>query len=382
MKKQSKNLIIIVILLLTLSGFYKVNSLNYQKHNDIKNSFIEHPENLPKKEVAVNTSFWFKSIKADFYRLQAIQYVWSNAIWSEYKKYLFSMIDTITELNPYFEHPYVLWQLLIPSYNKRYEDLSQVEQDKNIEQWIEIWLKWIKNFCDTNKIELIKNEDNLMKIWSEEKYKNACKGYDIPNYLAYIYFYYKNKPAEASQYYKIASTIENWLSWSKVMAAIMAWKWWNREKSYFMFLNIAKSIESEDEVCNLFSSNLEKVWIEVFNNKSVELNWTILKNIWNTRDEIFWKFNEENEEELLSDTTCWNYLNKAIRELNLEYIENADEKYLNEKWTHSKNAKELFDKWYIDYIPLDYQQYDDYSIIYEYNSETWFYDYILWDYDE
>jgi hypothetical protein len=57
MKKQSKNLIIIVILLLTLSGFYKVNSLNYQKHNDIKNSFIEHPENLPKKEVAVNTSF-------------------------------------------------------------------------------------------------------------------------------------------------------------------------------------------------------------------------------------------------------------------------------------------------------------------------------------
>jgi hypothetical protein len=166
------------------------------------------------------------------------------------------------------------------------------------------------------------------------------------------------------------------------MAAIMAWKWWNREKSYFMFLNIAKSIESEDEVCNLFSSNLEKVWIEVFNNKSVELNWTILKNIWNTRDEIFWKFNEENEEELLSDTTCWNYLNKAIRELNLEYIENADEKYLNEKWTHSKNAKELFDKWYIDYIPLDYQQYDDYSIIYEYNSETWFYDYILWDYDE
>jgi len=382
MKKQSKNLIIIIILIISLSGFYKINSLNYQKHNDIKNSFIKHPENLPRKEVAVNTSFWFKSIKADFYRLEAIQYIWSNAIWSEYKKYLFSIIDIITELNPYFEHPYILWQLLIPSYNKRYENLSKTEQDKNIEQWVKIWLKWIKNFCDPKKIELIKNEDDLRKIWTEEKYKNPCSNYDIPNYLAYIYFYYKNEPAEASQYYKIASAVENWLSWSKIMAAIMAWKWWNRKKSYFMFLNIAKSIKSDNKVCNIFSNNLEKVWIEIFNNKSVKLNSSVLKNISNTRDKIFWKFNKDNEKKVLSDTNCWNYLNKAIRELNLKYIEDADKKYLNDKWIHSKNAKELFDKWYINYIPLDYQQYDDYSIIYEYNSKTWNYDYVMWNYDD
>ncbi len=383
MRKQSKTFIIIIIFIITLSSFYKINKLNYIKKNEIKNSFIKHPENLPTKETAVNTSFWFKNIKADYYWLEAIQYIWSNAIGSEYKKYLYSMIDIITELDPYFEHPYIIWELLIPSYNQRYEDLPKSEQDLNIEQWIKLWLKWIKNFCNKKKISLIKNQDNLNKIWTEKKYLDPCKTYEIPDYLAYIYFYYKNQPAKASEYYKIASAVKTWwLDWSKIMAAIMAWKWWNREKSYFMFLNIAKSIKSTDKVCQSFSKNLEQVWIEIFKKKNIPLNWEILKNIWYSRDKLFWKFSEDNEKELLSDTSCWNYLNKSIRELNLEYIEKADKKYFQKYWKHSKNAKELYQKWFIDYIPLDYQQYDDYSIIYEFNPETWFYDYVMWNYDD
>ena len=382
MKKVIKILIIIITLTIILSGFYYINSLNYIKNKEIKASFIEHPENLPTKETAVNTAFGFKNIKADFYWLEAIQYIWSNAVWSEYKKYLFSMIDIITELNPYFEHPYTIWELLIPSYNKRYENLSDKEQEKYVEQWEKLGLKWIKNFCDPKKIELIKEENNLIKIWSEEKYKNPCKSYDIPNYLAYIYFYYKNQPIEASNYYKISSTIDNWLDWSKIMAAIMAWKWWNREKSYFMFLNIAKTTNNESKICKSFSNELEKLGTELFIKKSITLNWVTLKNIADTRDQLFWTFNQEQEEKLLADTECWNYLNKAIRELNIKYIEDADKLYYEENWKHSKNAKELFDKWFINYIPKDYQQYDDYSIIYEYNPETWFYDYVLWNYDD
>jgi len=56
MKKSSKNLIIIILLLITISCFYNINELNYKKHNEIKISFVKHPENLPTKEVAVNTS--------------------------------------------------------------------------------------------------------------------------------------------------------------------------------------------------------------------------------------------------------------------------------------------------------------------------------------
>jgi len=50
---------IILLILLTLSSisFYKINELNYKKAITIKRNIIEHPESLPTKEVAKNTSF-------------------------------------------------------------------------------------------------------------------------------------------------------------------------------------------------------------------------------------------------------------------------------------------------------------------------------------
>ncbi len=381
MKKINKRLLIISLLILTITSFYYINTQNYNIHSEIKINIVEHPEYLPTKEVAINSSFWFKNLKADIYWLETIQYIWSNALSSEYKKYLFSIIDLVTELNPYFEHPYSIGQLLLPSYNERYEDLSKNEQNKNTDQAITLWLKWIKNFCDSEKIELIKNENNLQKIWTEEKYKNPCSEFKIPYYLAYIYYQYKKDPATAAIYYKVTSAIEDWVSWSKVMAAIMSGKWWDREKAYFMFLNIAKFVETEDKACLQFSWNLEQVWVEVFINNRVNLNWEMIKNIWEIRKNIFWEFSETPEDIAMSDTKCSNYLNKATRELNLEYIERANKKYENENWFPSEDAKELFNKWYIDYLPVDFQQYDDYWIIYKYSKETWNYDYSMWNYN-
>ena len=382
MKKINKRLITISLLILVLIGFYKINSLNYTKHIQIKQSFIDHPENLPTKQTAINSSFGFKNLRADIYWLEAIQYIWWNAIWSEYKKYLFTMIDLITELNPYFEHPYTIGQLLLPSYNERYETLSKEEQQKNIDEAITLWLKGVDNFCDSTKIKLIKNEDELQKIWTDEKYKNPCSEYNIPYYLAYVYYYYKKDPENASQYYKIASAIDWSLSGSKVMAAIMSWKWWNREKSYFMFLNIAKFIEKEDVLCLAFASDLESAWAQVFINKVIPLNWEIIKNIEAARQKVLWEFNEEVEEKILSDSQCSNYVNKAVRELNIAYIEIANKKYEAEKWEPSYDAKQLFNEWFLEYLPIDFQQYEDYWIIYEYNDEIWNYDYSMWSYYE
>lgn len=382
MKKIFKNIIIILLLILSLIWFYITNYLNYIKHLEIKNSFIKHPENLPTKKVALNTSFWFKNFKADIYRLQTIQYIWGNAISSEYKKYLYIMLDLITELNPYFEHPYIIWQLLLPSYNERYENLSKEEQEINIEQWIKLWLKWINNFCDTKKIELIKNEINLEKLWENEKYKNPCKNYKIANYLAYIYYYYKHDPNNAALYYKVASTVENSNEGTKIMAAIMSWKWWNREKSYFMFLNIAKYLKTDDKICLELAWNLEELWNRIFIEKNAYLNWKVLNNIENLRTKSFWEFNPEDETKILSDSNCQNYVNKAIRELNLKYIEDADKKFYNVKWYNSVSAKELYDEWFINYLPVDFQQYEDYWIIYYYNNDINNYDYKMWKYSE
>ncbi|MFC1798009.1 hypothetical protein ACFLY2_02490 [Patescibacteria group bacterium] len=48
------------------------------------------------------------------------------------------MIDLITELNPYFEHPYSIGQLLLPSYNERYEDLPEEEQNRNTNEAVKL----------------------------------------------------------------------------------------------------------------------------------------------------------------------------------------------------------------------------------------------------
>jgi hypothetical protein len=70
-----KKMGVIIILLIILSGFYKINELNYTNHLKIKKNIVNHPENLPTKETAENTSFGFKNLRADFYWLQVIQYI-------------------------------------------------------------------------------------------------------------------------------------------------------------------------------------------------------------------------------------------------------------------------------------------------------------------
>lgn len=371
-----KKIGIILLLWLALFSFWKINNLNYIKHNQIKINLVQHPEWLPTKEFAKKTSFGFQNLKADIYWLETIQYIGWNAIHSEYKKYLFTILDLITELNPYFEHPYKIGLLLLPDYNERYEDLTDKQQNEYLNQTEKIWLKWIANFCDPEKIELIKNEANLVKIWTDEKYKNPCKSFDIPYYLAFVYYFNLNNPLEASNYYKIASAQSDSLEGAKIMAAIMQWKWGNREKSFFMFTNMAKSQDTtEEQICATYVSELEQVWALVFD-KKIKLDWKLLKQINTTRDQSIWKYDEDQEKPLLSETECSNYVRKATRELNLYYIEQANIKYKeNNDWKSAINAKILYNKWYIDYLPIDYQQYEDYGVIYEYNEDTWNFDY-------
>lgn len=379
-----KKISIIILLILSLVGFYKINEQNYLKHIEIKQNIVNHPEYLPTKQTAKNTAFWFKNFRADLYRLQTVQYIWSNAISSNYKKFLYIIIDLITDLNPYFEHPYIVWALLLPDYNQRYENLTTDEQENYINQWEKLLLKWIDNFCDLKKIELIKNENDLIKIWSKDvssPYKNPCKTYNIPYYLAYLYYYYKNDPINASIYYKISSANDDSLEWMKIMAAIMQWKWWNREKSYFMLLNLANFIDKTDKACNIFSKELENIWAWIFIQKSIALDENIIKNVEKARMKVFWNLDTTNEEEILSNTKCINYVNKAIRELNLAYIEKANNEFKKDhKWNPALNAKWLFEDWYIKFLPTDFQQYDDYWIIYEYNKNTKNYDYKMWTY--
>jgi hypothetical protein len=115
--------------------------VNYPIHRDLKAKVINHPEFIPNTTTAKISSSGQENMVADFYWLSAIQYIGSNAISSEYKKYLYVMINLITDLNPYFTYPYRIGLLLLPSYNERYEHLSKDLIKQNTDQAIALGIK-------------------------------------------------------------------------------------------------------------------------------------------------------------------------------------------------------------------------------------------------
>jgi hypothetical protein len=145
-----------------------------------------------------------------------------------------------------------------------------------------------------------------------------------------------------------------------------------------MFLSLAQNANSQDESCAILSSRLEEIYNEIKLN-NIPLAWNFIRDIEIFSTQILPKFSEENEDRLLDDTQCTNFLAKAIREINLMYLEDADARYV---WDHpgefsAITPQRLLESWYINFAPTDYQQYqwDGYGIIYEYNDEIWRFDY-------
>lgn len=77
------------------------------------------------------------------------------------------------------------------------------------------------------------------------------------------------------------------------------------------------------------------------------------------------------------DNFCSTYLNKAVRELNLSYIEQADARYFKDKKEHALLPSVLLQNRYIDYDPIDFQQdpKNKQGIEYFYSTETKNWDY-------
>ncbi len=198
-----------VIVLLGLSGwaFFSVGTgLNYNTHKEIRSSIIAHPEFIPTAKTVRMSSSGFEAIVSDFYWLGSIQYIGSNAISAEYKKYLASMLELVTDLSPHFTYPYEIGLLLIPDVNERYENLSKAEVQRHIEEAVKLGEKGIKNTCDPIKIEAIKKEFDLQKLFANEALANPCEDPMIPYYLAYVAYWSEHNPQKASEWYRITGT--------------------------------------------------------------------------------------------------------------------------------------------------------------------------------
>lgn len=369
-----------LLTVVSLVVFVYSSEINYKQHVDIKRTFVNHPEFIPTPETVGISAGGFQNIIADSYWLSAIQYIGSNALGSEYKVYLSAMLSLITDLNPHFTFPYQIGELLLPSYNERYEKLSTTEVEKNTNQAIALGLKWIKNNCDPVKVEKAKNEYDLKKLWTDESYKNSCSDPMIPYYLAYIYYWNLHDGAKSSEYYRIASTNTNAPTGARTMAAIMQGKSGDREKAIIMLLSLAESIEGEKTtLCKALSKELGTSLLGAFSTKAT-LTGNGLKMIESARKGVVQKLQEEwidptNGQNV--DNFCSSYLNKAVREMNLSYLEQADTKYFQAKKEHATNPATLLEAKFIDYIPVDFQRdiKTKQGIEYFYSTETKNWDY-------
>lgn len=373
-------LFIFLLIIGSLGVFVYSSGVNYEQHREIKRSLVNHPEFIPTSEMVGLSAGGFQNIIADSYWLSAIQYIGSNAIGSEYKAYLYAMLNLITDLNPHFTFPYQIGELLLPSYNERYEQLSEAEIQKNTDQAIQIGLKGMKNSCDPLKVEKARNETTLNKLWTDDSYKESCSDPMIPYYLAYIYYWNLHDGAKSSEYYRIASTNSDAPTGARTLAAIMQGKSGDREKAIIMLLSLAESIEgNKNTLCQQLSKELGSTLLGAFSAKAT-LTGNGLKMIESARQAIVKKLEEQwidptNGQNV--DNFCSTYLNKAVREINLSYIEQADTRYLQDKKEHAPTPKILLEQKYIDYNPIDFQQdtKNKQGIEYYYSIETKNWDY-------
>lgn len=341
---------------------------------------MNHPEFIPAPDAVRLSAGGFQDIVADSYWLSTVQYIGSNALGSEYKAYLYAMLDLITDLNPHFTFPYEIGELLLSSYNERYEKLSASEIRKNTDQAIRIGLKGIENNCDKTKVEKARNEYDLKKLWSDDSYKNACRDPMIPYYLAYVYYWNLHDGMKSSEYYRIASTNTDAPTGARTMAAIMQGKSGDREKAIIMLLSLAESTGGgKQALCQQLSKELGSSLLGAFSAQAT-LTGNGLRMIESARQEIMKKLNEPSVDKMNAqdvDNFCSTYLNKAVREMNLSYLEHADARYFQDKKEHAPAPSELLKQGYIDHDPIDFQQDAEHKqgIEYYYDTENKHWDY-------
>ncbi len=357
----------------------------YVKDNDPKmlwddKIFAEYKDYCHKNEKKCMI-FPHQQTYSSFLWISSIQYV-GTVLRSERARYLYSLIDSLTNVSPYWEYPYEFWQLMIPISKE-----SNVQEEIKKQSWdeaIRIWKKGKKYNCDPNKIDRIKQLDqhefyNLVfsQSWKYEDLKNPCGSHSIPYNLAFNYFYYLSDWEKSAQNYMITSFIENSPTASPSMVSVVTWRMWQHLQSmqlwFSQFLFYMEQLQEED--IQQEWEFLESMMDEAINKVVFELQLYLLSeadDIIGSDDECFrdydclvreWYVSEivnqkvefclENQQYLQTEEILPDFSNQAIcfaldYWLNNWYISNdGDLTYPIEDWFIFYWDEGRFDSWWI-----------------------------------
>lgn len=303
--------------------------------------------------------FPHQQVYADIIWLTSVQYMWS-VVDSHEAKYLYNLIDKITNLNPYWDYPYIFWQLLLP-WSKYY--MEEGQESEFLKTWtdaIKIWDKAMKYNCDVEKLSYLKwlDDKEYMKLYVDafplkledknisnkennwfdaniklvnnigwqNKYKNPCDTSEFASSQAFNYFYYLWKYEESSDMYKVASMNDDSVSINNKMVAVIKWRAWNHDKSmqiwftqYLSLKEKLKDVTNEDEKA-LYEDKMNKA----LQKAQMEYHISLIKEVdveWWENNQCFhkykcklanWSMSKKVKEELYS---CKNMTSDDIQKL-------------------------------------------------------------------
>lgn len=264
--------------------------------------------------------------------------------------------------------------LLLPDVNERYETMGEDERKRHIAEAIQLGKKGIEKNCSQEKIAAISGQFNLKELNGRTDLREPCTDPMIPYYLGYVSYWNNHDPESAALWYRVAGMHENAPKGAVMMSAIMQGKTGNREKAIVMFLSLAENFATEKDggVCLEVTGQLKQLLIPAFD-QGVKLTPEFLRRVEEARIEAKRALGEKQEEIERTDISayCSSYLDKSVREMNLQYIQDADERFFEQEKRHASDAKELLNRGYISYLPRDYQKGSDgYEVVYVYDSKT------------
>jgi len=220
-----------------------------------------------------------QSLLADWLLIKWVQFAGNgNQRWFEEDLYVY--LDMLSDLQPYWEYPYVLGESLLPRQRADAVFVWSWDLDISWENAIAYGEKWVGFLCDDGWLDWWNmSEKEFMKLWIEkwDKWLSwGCQSASLPHNLAFVYYHYLWDAINAVRYYRLEALSTGFSNASLMMSAIVMWNVWEHQKSAMMWFEkfeMEMSLWNEEKLVQkylnkaLFEMSLS--WIE----DAVELAW-------------------------------------------------------------------------------------------------------------
>ena len=320
--------------------FYHFNTNRlYIEYSNLWNYRRLHPELQNNERTVRIIDAGHTTTYADFMWINLIQYIADNLRNHQFITFTTPILDTISQLHPYFTKSYTLALLLAPSVES---ENPSAEKNREVSQHaLEMAKRGIQKTCNQEKQEKIQSGWIAGMPWENEELKNPCIDGYIPYYAAYVADMLGDRK-QSYEYYALASANEDAPQAARFLALLIQGKWGNRIEAAMQFLLVA-SAGYDESPFRCHEAAIE--WLSLLRKDSL-IDPTILdwakqaeKNIQEPKD--------KDNPLATSSTNCFDSTNRAIKQIYLQYITEHTKDY-----PEITTGKILLERWILSSIPM------------------------------